>query len=171
MNINFPSHARTHWFFLVAPLIIAADIYLAFSFRGEISGPLEAGLLFDLAVLLPCLYWLCYRGRGRKAAIRAMALACLGIWAALKLVPESEHQFLGYVAPLRYLGIAVLVWLELAIILAIYRSIFKGGSPAEAAACAQAAADLPPWLARLLVLEATFWRRVWETLRRFFGRR
>lgn len=169
MITNFPVNARKHWFYLVAPLIVAADIYITLSSRGEISRLIEAGLLFDLTVLIPCFYWLCYRGRGRKAVVRAGALACLGIWAALKLVPESEHQILGYVAPLRYLGMAVLLWLELAIVLAVYRAIYKGGSPAEAVAHAQVATDLPPWLARLMVLEAILWRKAWLLLKRLFG--
>lgn len=171
MNALLPHHARAHWFFLVAPFVMAADVYVALDARGEIDRLIEAGLLFDLAVLLPCLYWLCYRGRGRKAAVRAAALCCLGIWAALKLVPEAEHELLIYVAPLRYVGIAALVWLELEVIIAIYRTAFKGGSANEVAAQAQESADLPPWAARLLAREALFWRGAWHWLKRFFDGR
>jgi hypothetical protein len=144
-------------------------VYVAISARGEIDRLIEAGLLFDLAVLIPCLYWLCYRGRGRKAVVRAAALCCLGIWVTLKLVPEAERELLNYVAPLRYFGIAVLVWLELAVVVAIYRTAFKGGSANEVAAQAQDKADLPPWAARLLAREALFWRCVWHRLKRFVG--
>ena len=169
MNALLRHHARTHWFFLVAPLVIAADLYVASGEQGEIDRLIEAGLLFDLAVLIPCLYWLCYRGRGRKAVVRAAALCFLGIWAALKLVPEAKHELLDYVAPLRYLGVAALVWLELAVVVAIYRTAFKGGSANEVAAQAQDKADLPPWAARLLAREALFWRGVWHWFKRFLG--
>lgn len=171
MNALLPRHARTHWFFLVAPPVIAADVYVAMDARGEIDRLIEAGLLFDLAVLIPCLYWLCYRGRGTKAVVRAATLCCLGIWAALKLVPEAEHELLEYVAPLRYFGIAALAWLELAVVVTIYRTAFKGGSANEVAAQAQDQADLPPWAARLLAKEALFWRGVWHWLKRFVGGR
>ena len=128
------SHVRTHWFFLLAPLVIAVDIYVVLDARGEITRLIEAGVLFDLALLLPCLYWLCYRARGKRAVIRAVALACVGIWAALKLVPESEQSLLNYVAPLRYLGLAALAWIELAVILVLFRAIFNGRSREAAAA-------------------------------------
>lgn len=169
MNSRLPQLAHTHWFLLVAPLVVAADAYVAIGARGEIDRLVEAGLLFDLAVLIPCLYWLCYRGRGRKAVVRAAALCCLGIWAALKLVPETEHELLNYVAPLRYFGIAALVWLEVAVAVTIYRAAFNGGSAHEVAAQAQDKADLPPWAARLLAREALFWRGAWHWLRRFVG--
>jgi len=162
---------RAHWFFFVAPIVVAGNIFVALSSRGEIDRLLEAGLLFDLAVLLPCLYWLCYKARGKKAAIRAGALSCLGIWGALKLVPEAEQNLMAYVAPLRYVGLAALIWLELAVLLAIYRSIFKGGTSHEATARVQAETDMPPWAARLLVLEAMFWRRIWQGLKRMLGRK
>lgn len=169
MNALLPPQARAHWFFLAAPLVAAADVYVAIGARGEIDRLIEAGLLLDLAVIIPCMYWLCYRGRGRKAVVRAAALCCLGVWAALKLVPEAEHDLLTYVAPLRYLGIAALVWLEVAVVVAIYRTAFKGGSANEVAAQAQDKADLPPWAARLLAREALFWRGVWHWLKRFVG--
>jgi len=166
--MTLPTPLRAHWFFVVAPFVIAADLFVALDPRGGIDRLVEAGLLFDLAVVLPCLYWLCYRGRGRKAVIRAAALSCLGIWAALKLVPEPEQELLSYVAPLRYAGLAALVWLEVAVLLAIYRTAFKGGSVQDVAAQAQATAGLPPWAARIVALEATFWRGAWRALKRFF---
>ncbi|MBW8367831.1 MAG: hypothetical protein K0M70_08240 [Arenimonas sp.] len=162
--------ASTHWFFLVAPIVVAADVFAAFSARGEIDRLMEAGLLFDLAVLLPCLYWLCYRSGGKKVAIRAVALCCLGIWVAQKLVPEDEHNLMGYVAPLRYVGIAALVLIELWVVMALYRFVFKGGDSPSAVARIQAEADLPPWIAKLLVLEAMFWRRAWQAVKKRFGR-
>ena len=159
---------RTHWFFWVAPLVLAVDFYVALSARGAIDRLVEAGLLFDLFVLLPVLYWFCYRHRGRPTLVRAAALACSGIWLALKLVPEPERELLVYVAPLRYVGLAVLVWLEVVLVVAIYRSVFKGGSVEQAVS--QASAVMPPWVARLLAIEARFWLKVWGVIKRLLGR-
>lgn len=128
----------------------------------------EAGLLFDLVVVIPCLYWACYRSRGRRAAVRAAAFACLGIWVALKLVPEAERDLLNYVAPLRYVGLAALVWLELVVVVALYRAVFKGGTVEHAAA--QAPPEMPPWVAKLLAMEAAFWLRVWRGIKSWVGR-
>jgi len=162
--------ARTHWFFIVAAFVVAGNIFVALSSRGAIDRIVEAGLIFDLAFLLPCLYWLCYRASGKKAAIRAVGLCCLGIWGALKLVPEAEQDLLAYVAPARYVGIAALICLEVAVLVAVYRTMFKGGSDQEVTARIQAQTDLPPWVARLLALEARFWRKVWQVVKKVIGR-
>ncbi len=166
MNTN---SLRLHWFFVVAPLVLAVDLYVGVSARGEINQLIEAGLLFDLVVLVPSLYWLCYRQRGKRAVIKAAALACLGIWAALKLVPEPQRDLLNYVAPPRYVGLAALVWLELVVVLAIYKAVFKGGSVDEAVS--RAPADIPPWVVRLLAIEANFWLKVWGVIKRPFCKR
>jgi hypothetical protein len=63
----------------------------------------------------------------------------------------------------------VLVWLELAIFLAIYRTVFKGGSIAEATS--QAPAEVPQWAARFIALEARFWLKLWNSIRRLFGKK
>jgi hypothetical protein len=159
---------RAHWFLVVAPLLLAADLYGGLSLRGEIDRLIEAGLLFDLSVVLPCLYWLCYRNRGRRALVGAAAVACSGVWIASKIVPVAEQDLLDYFVPLRYVGIAVIVWLEIAIVFAVYRAVFKGGTIEQAVS--QAPVDLPPWVARLLALEASFWLKTWSRVKRFFNK-
>lgn len=160
---------RLHWFFFVAPLVLAVDLVVGLSARGKFDRLLEAGLLFDLAVLVPSLYWLCYRKRGRRAVVRAAALACLGIWMALKVVPEPEQGLLNYVAPLRYVGLAALAWLELVVVMAIYKTVFKGGSVNQAVT--QAPTDMPPWVARFLAMEAKLWLKAWGVIKRVFRKR
>ena len=160
---------RSHWFFWAAPLDFAVDAGVSFFARGQMDRLLEAGLLFDLAVLVPALYWLAYRQRQQRIGARVLALACVGIWLALQLVPEAERDLLNHVEPLRYAGIAVLVALELAVMAAIYRAIFKGGTVEDAVA--QAPSDLPAWVARLIAWEARLWQRAWSALRRFTRRR
>jgi hypothetical protein len=170
MNPQLFNNVRSHWGYCVALSVVAVDLFIAFGLRGQISPRvMEAGILFDLAVFVPCLYWLCYRERGRKSVIRAAALCCLGIWAALKVVPESERELLNYVAHLRYVGLVVLACLEGAVLVAIYRTVFKGLPERDAIAQAHAAANLPTWVARLLVLEAKFWRSVWLFIKRCMG--
>ncbi|MFN7573218.1 MAG: hypothetical protein ACK5TK_17555 [Betaproteobacteria bacterium] len=171
MMAVLPAPLRTHWFYLALVPIVAIDLAVALSSRGEIDRMVEAGLLFDLALLLPALYWLCYRREGRKALVRAVALACLGVWVAGKLVPVEEQQLISALAPLRYVGLAVVVALEVVLLLAIYRAVFKHGGIDPATAARAEAAGMPPWLLRLLALEARFWARVWQTLRKLGGGR
>jgi len=163
-----PNPLRAHWFFLVAPLVIAADLFVALDPRGGIDRLVEAGLLFDLAVVLPCLYWLCYRGRGRKAVIRAAALSCLGIWAALKLVPNRSRN-------------CSYTWLHCAMQASPpwcgwrWRCSWPSTAPHSrgvgAGSCRSGAGHRgpSPWVARIVALEATFWRGAWRALKRFFG--
>ncbi len=150
---------------------MAIDVAIALFSRGEIDRMIEAGLLVDLALLLPALYWFCYRQRGKQALVRALALACLGVWVAGKLVAVEEQQLIATLAPLRYVGLVVLVALEIGLLLAIYRAVFKHGEIDPATAARAEAAGLPPWLLRLSAVEARFWARLWQALRRMAGRR
>src|SRR4051812_41626447 len=165
--MNTPT-IRAHWFFFVAPLVLAADVQISVSALGRLDRLLEAGLLFDLVILLPCLYLLCYRRRGRQAFVRAAAIACLGIWAALRLVPEGQRELLNYLAPLRYAGLAALAWLETVVVIGIFRSVFKGGSVRQVVA--DAPKEMPLWATKLLALEAGLWLRLWNFIKRVFGR-
>jgi hypothetical protein len=160
---------RVHWFYFIAAPLLAAEAYLVLSADLTFDRFVEAGLLFDLAVLIPCLHWLCYRNLGRQAVIRTVAYACLGVWIATKLVPESDHDLLTYVVPLRYAGIAVLVWIELAIGFAIFRTIFRGGSVSEVVSHFPVA--LPPWAVKLVAIEMSFWQKGLRAIKRLFGRR
>ena len=71
----------------------------------------------------------------------------------------------------RYVGIAALIWIELAVIAAIYRAIFKGGTAHETTARVQAETEMPAWVARLLVFEAMLWRRAWQGIKQMIERK
>lgn len=170
MPISLPPSLKAHWFFFVAALIVAGNWLALPGVRADLPHLAEPAALFDLAILLPALYWLCYRHRRKDAGLRALALSCLGIWSVSKLIPQSEQQLLVYLTPLRYVGLAVLVAIELKIVLALYRAVFSGATRDAAAEQIQRQADLPPWLTRLLVAEAVLWRRVWVFVRRLVRR-
>lgn len=157
-----------HWFLIVAPVVLLSNALVAVS--GPIDRIVEFGLLFDLSVLLPALYLICYRKRKRNAAIRAIGLACLGVWVATKLIPETDRVLLVYVEPLRYLGLAALILLELAVIRMIYRALSTGDSAEVAVKRAAEASDMPEWVAKILTWEAGVWRRLSYLARRLTGR-
>ena len=157
-----------HWFLVAAPIVVLVNAVVANA--GPITRLVEFGLIFDLVILLPALYLICYRKRRRNMGIRAIGLACLGVWIATKLVPEPERAMLMYIEPLRYAGIAVLVLLQLAVVRLIYSSLAAGDTTAQAASKAQDASDMPPWVARLMAWEAGFWRRLFSAVTRPFRR-
>jgi hypothetical protein len=160
-----------HWFLPLALAIITADFALAHAVEWRPARPLEAGVLLDVAVLVPVLYALCYRRRGRAAWIRAGALACLGIWLAGRIIPAAHQDLLAHLGPLRYAGMAVLFLIELRLAIAIYRAAFSD-QPEQAQRTLAAAehAGVPRWVTRLMAWEASLWRRAWQRMRRW-GRR
>jgi hypothetical protein len=130
----------------------------------------EAALLFDLAIVLPCLYAWCYRHKGRVAVVQAVALACFAIWCTGKIVPPEHQYLMETVGWLRYVGLAGLVALEIKLGVAIYRAvIFKDTSKQEARASFEAE-GMPPWLAKFMAFEAGLWRRAYLFLRRLLRR-
>ncbi len=179
MNSSFQtalSRLRAHWFFLAGGAIIAGDLTIV-SLRGwSLGSPppqlIEAALLFDFAVIVPLLYAWCYRAKGKAVVIRALGLSCLAIWATGYVVPPEHHHVLDSVAWLRYVGMVVLALLEIKLLIIFYRSVFSNEKSIEAAANTLATdAGMPPWVARVVALEAKFWRKVWGLLKRITGRK
>ena len=157
-----------HWFLVVAPIVVLVSALAAIS--GPITRLVEIGLLFDLVILLPALYVLCYGKRKSSSAIRAIGLASLGVWVATRLIPEADRVILVYIEPLRYVGLVVLFLLEIAVVRLIFVSLSAGDNEAAAAQKATDASEMPTWAARLLAWEAGLWRRLFVSARRFFRR-
>src|SRR5258706_7354182 len=101
-----------HWFIFAAAFVVAGDVFAAFTSSWSAPRVLEAGILVDLVVVVPLLYLWCYRREGRRALVRAVALACLGIWASGKLVPEAHQSILGALKWFRRAVVAVLFPLQ-----------------------------------------------------------
>jgi hypothetical protein len=120
--------------------------------------------LTDLCITAPLLYALCYGRRQpvRKTLIRALAIACAGVWLASWLIPASEQSLLVQLAPLRWAGLMVVAVFEVRLLaLAVRLAFSESGTAKEIAE----RSDAPEWLARLMLLEARFWRAVWQLLR------
>ena len=166
MNVTVSSSLRANWFLLIAPLLIGVDAFLALRYRENIDLVFEGGLLFDLAVLMPFLYWFCYRQKGKKAVFKALGLACLGVWIAAKLVPEANQILLNFIWPVRYVGLAVLTLIEIAVIVQLYKVVFKGGTQKDVASHIQSSLDVPPWAARLAAIEVMFWCKVRDVIKK-----
>lgn len=171
-TLTLKTSFQAHWFLPLALAIVAADTVLARSTYWRPTELLEAGVIFDLAVLVPLLYGICYRHRGRATWIRAAALSCLGIWLAGHVIPAHHHDILNDLSPLRYVGLAVLLLVELRLAIAIYRAAFSAKpGEAERSMAAASQAGVPPWVTRLMAWEAALWRRAWDWIQRLVGRR
>lgn len=155
---------RANWFYILLPLAIAVEWLLAVT-PEALAAPraLEATLLFDLAIFLPALYFLFLRGRvSRKAALlRTAALAGSGLWFASWLMPAGQGEVLPWLSWIRYVALPVLIGVELIAAVAILKHVY-GKTPSEAHLIEQ---GLPPLMAKLLLAEARFWKRVFRWLR------
>ena len=163
------SFIKNHWFWPVAGAVCAVNA-LVLSLDGWQSPQIkELGVLFDFAILIPVLYLICYRASGKKAVIKCVALACLGIWVAGHIVPNEHHAILSEVGYLRYIGLAVLVAIEIRVGLEIFRLALASKSDIESDEAIQRKAEqdgIPPWVAKLMAWESRLWRKLWSIFRR-----
>ena len=125
----------------------------------------EAAIIADLCLTVPLLYCWCYWNQlpRRKLAIRATALVCLGVWVAARLIPAADQIILPHLSWARTLGLVVMGLIELHVMVAVLRLAFSGTATAEEVSDRSGA---PPMVARLMLIEARFWRWVWKLLRR-----
>ena len=191
--------ARTFWFALAATVILCGDLLVVLLPYGVVdphliisygslphlslvpsplsperqSWLLEAGVVVDLAILIPAVYWLLCRGPWKMTLVRVVSLACLGIWGASLLVPADQQHLLDVMRPVRNLGTVGLVLLELFVLFKIYRAVFTGTSKKDVAADLHTSAGMPIWASRLMAWEAALMHKLWrwcrEVIRAVFG--
>ncbi|MBB5728930.1 hypothetical protein [Sphingomonas prati] len=160
---RFVKASRDNWFYAILPVLFAAALNFRATHPWDDQPQFgEAVTLFDWCIFVPFIYVACYRNMPRRAlAIRALAIACGGIWIAGKIVPDPAETILTQWSWLRGVGIAVLVLAESAALIAVLRIAF--GSAPDATELERQ--GMPPLLARMILAEARLWRWVWDRLR------
>lgn len=163
-NITVREQLGDHWFAPAFALILGA-LWLVARDPMFMAGGGEAAILADLCLTVPILYVLCYRRRHSAAqlGLRALALACLGIWLGAWIIPESDQSVLTRLGPLRVAGLVVLALIELRLLVAMIRLVFGSEPSSDEISRATGA---PPFVAKLMLLEARFWKAVWRLIRR-----
>jgi hypothetical protein len=163
-RIDVRERLGAHWFVPVFALILGA-LWLAGRDSSFMAEGGEAAIIADLCLTVPILYMLCYRRRHSAAqlGLRALALACLGIWMGSWIIPEADQSVLSRLGPLRFAGLVVLAVVELRLLVALLRLVF---GPETSSAAISRATGAPPFVAKLMLLEARFWKAVWRLIRR-----
>lgn len=154
--------ARRNWFLPLLGPLLAIELAFARTTDWPSEGFAEFVILFDLCLFIPFLYVLCYRRslERKPLLIRTAALTLAGIYIASKLVPPDAQIVLGELVWARYAGLAVIALIELWVVVVAVKLVFGGASTDEIVARSGA----PPWIARLMQLEARFWKAVWRLL-------
>lgn len=162
-------------FYLLMMLIIAGNMLVAQTDDWSTPALVEFGVVFDCAVLIPLLYLWFFRKAEKINWIKPLALACLGVWVAGHVVPDTHHQLINQLTYLRYLGLAVLVLIEIRIMSRIYRHVFS--TPDKHIDTKQMIQDaskeqpMPEWVARIIAWEAKLYRTIWLKIKHFINRK
>lgn len=142
---------------------MAIEAAFALSWKWDGSSRAEWVVLFDLCVFLPVLHLFAYRATlpRRVLMIRTVAIAGAGLWLARLLVPTDSRHILDWLAGAHGVFLAVAVLFELAVLALVLRALYGAGAE-------RLTEDfgIPPWVARLMVLEARFWKTVLRLFRR-----
>ena len=157
---------RERWFYLlILPLAIAVEWAFAASQDWQAYPRSEWVILFDLCVFVPILYlaFFSHMLSFKARLIRSVGIAGLGLFAARGIVPEGNQFITADLAQLRNALIVLVIAFELVVVVKLVRTVFRSDTDA-----AQLERDfaVPGWIARLMLLEARFWKAVW----RFLGR-
>jgi hypothetical protein len=163
---------KKHWFWPAAFAVVAVNVMVLAIDGWQAPRIKEFGVLFDFALLIPALYFICYRTSGKKAFVRTIAFACLGVWVAGHVVPDTHHFLISQIDWVRYVGLAVLVVIEIRLAIEIWRLAFRGHAEDASQAIREKAEKegVPPWVAKLMAAEAKFWKKLWRFARKLLGR-
>ncbi len=155
---------KENWFWPLAVVLVLVAMLISKMTSPQPDNMWEVAVIFDVLITLPVLFALCFRKKLSlsKLAIRVIALQCLGIWLATKIVPLNSQVLLPQLSWLRYLGLGVLALLELKLIFILLKIVSKPGTTAAQleAAC------MPPFIAKLMLIEARFWRWVFSIIKK-----
>jgi hypothetical protein len=163
--VTIAARMRSHWFVVLLPALLLIEYGFARSTDWTSDRVAEAAILFDLCLFVPLLYLLCYRQSlsVRALLVRSAALCLAGIYIASLLVPPEGQVLLDDLSLLRPAGLVVLALIELKLLIELVKLVFSGRTTAEEIAARSGA---PEWVARLMMLEARFWKALWALIRR-----
>jgi hypothetical protein len=155
---------KENWFWPLALLLLGCVAWINWSMSVRVPEQWEFAIVFDALVTVPLLFFLCYRKRRSAAHLagRIIALQCLGIWIASKLVPADHQLIIPYLSWLRNAGLAILLLIEIRLAFILFKLIFKPDTTNSQLE----ESGVPPLLAKLALLEIRFWRWVFGVFRR-----
>jgi hypothetical protein len=164
-RIPMVAKIKENWFWPLAVMLVALAWTIGRFSQIEPDSSWEYAVVFDVLVTLPILYFVCYRKKVtlKHNIFRIIALQCTGIWLATKIVPIESQSLLPYLSWLRFVGLAVLFVFEAWIVLALIKLVFRPDATADQI---QKQFGAPAFVAKIILLEARFWRWVFSIFKR-----
>ena len=154
---------REYWFYCLLPVWALAAWQISVA-PEALAAPLstERVFLFDFGIFLPVLYFVYLRKRvgAKAAALRSAGIAAAGLALAAWLMPAGEGQVLPWLAWLRWTALPAIIVVELAALVAITRYVYSDRADERQLV----EKGMPPIVAKLMLAEARFWKRVWAAL-------
>ncbi|MGB3165705.1 MAG: hypothetical protein WBA68_02905 [Alteraurantiacibacter sp.] len=159
------SRPQEKWFYLAAlPIAIAIEWAFAATQDWSAYPRSEWVALIDLCLFMPLVYLGLFSSTlPRKARlIRALGIAGLGLFAASFIVPADNQFIIGKLSEIRYAFLAIILLFEGWLFWKILGAVFQRNADAQTL---EREFAIPQWIAKLMVLEAKFWKAVWSFLR------
>ena len=157
---------REKWFFLIVlPIAIAIEWGFAASLDWSVYPRAEWVALVDLCVFMPLIYLGLFSSdlSGKARGLRALGIAGIGLFAASWIVP-SAHQFLiSELANARAAAFVFIRAFEGFVLWKLLQALYAKNADAQTL---EREFAVPPFIAKLLVIEAKFWKSVWGLFRR-----
>ena len=160
------SKPREKWFFLIAlPLAIAIEWAFARSLDWTAYPRSEWVALIDMCVFMPLVYLTAFTSElTRKARLlRCLGIAGIGLFAASFIVPEPNQLIIGELSAVRKVAMIGIVVFEGWVLWKVIGAVYRHNADAKTL---EREFAMPEWIAKLMVLEAKFWKAVWSLLRR-----
>lgn len=165
MKISLRRPAEKHFFVIVLPLAIVIEWAFARSLDWGAYPRSEWVALFDLCGFMPMVYWAFFTSdlNTKARLLRCVAISGIGLFAASFLVPASNQFIIGELSNIRNAMLVFVILFEGFVFWKVIHALYRKGADARAL---QQDFAVPEWVAKLMVMEANFWKAVWSLLRR-----
>ncbi|MEO0462109.1 MAG: hypothetical protein AAF127_03195 [Pseudomonadota bacterium] len=157
---------REKWFYLlVLPIAVAIEWGFAATLDWTAYPRSEWVALFDLCIFMPLVYLSAFSSdlSPKARVLRATGIAGIGLFAASFIVPQSNQFIIAQLSSLRNVMAVFIIAFEAWVLWKVLDAIYRQGADARAL---ERDFALPQWIAKLMVLEAKFWKAVWGFFRR-----
>ena len=154
-----------YFYLLVLPLALAIEFAVASSFDWNNFPRGEWIALADLCVIIPLVYFAFFSSSLEMKArlIRTAGLVGLGLFAVRYIVPEPNQFVTAYLTQVRNALLVFVILFEGWVLYKLVRAVFKRNADQKAL---ERDFAMPAWIAKLMVIEARFWKAVWSFFKR-----